>query len=110
MDLSDIEISYHYGDSAKEEYWEIIRNVQTLLTTPVGTCPLYRDFGLDVAYLDYPLDLAQDLFRVAAMEAVERWEPRVYVTDVTFTAVPGSGQLKAKVVLADARQFDEIGF
>ena len=35
-----------YGDGSEAERKEIIRNVQTLLTTPVGTCPLYRDFGL----------------------------------------------------------------
>ena len=102
MDLSDIEISYVYGDGTDAERREIIRNVQTLLTTPVGTCPLYRDFGLDVTYLDYPMDLAQNLFAVAAMEAVERWEPRVIVTEVTFEA-DANGHLKAKVVIANAR-------
>lgn len=45
MDLSGIEISFNYGDGSEAERKEIIRNVQTLLTTPVGTCPLYRDFG-----------------------------------------------------------------
>ena len=102
MDLSGIEISFNYGDSSEAERKEIIRNVQTHLTTPVGTCPLYRDFGLDVTYLDYPMDLAQNLFAVAAMEAVERWEPRVIVTEVTFEA-DANGHLKAKVVIANAR-------
>lgn len=55
-----------------------------------------------MTWLDYPIDLAQDLFRVAAMEAIERWEPRVNVSDITFTAEPASGKLKAKVVIADA--------
>ena len=102
MDLSGIEISFNYGDGSEAERREIIRNVQTLLTTPIGTCPLYRDFGLDVTYLDYPMDLAQNLFAVAAMEAVERWESRVIVTEVTFEA-DANGHLKAKVVIADAR-------
>ena len=102
MDLSGIEISFNYGDSSEAERKEIIRNVQTLLTTPVGTCPLYRDFGLDVTYLDYPMDLAQNFFAVAAMRSVERWEPRVIVTEVTFEA-DANGHLKAKVVIANAR-------
>lgn len=102
MDLSGIEISFNYGDSSEAERKEIIRNVQTILTTPIGTCPLYRDFGLDVTYLDYPMDLAQNIFAVAAMEAVERWEPRVIVTEVTFEA-DANGHLKAKVVIANAR-------
>lgn len=101
MDLSDIEISYVYGDGTDAERREIIRNVQTLLTTPIGTCPLYREFGLDVTYLDYPIDLAQNLFAVAAMEAVERWEPRVRVTSVTFESDGIDGRMKAKVMIAD---------
>lgn len=101
MDLSDIEISYEYGEGTEAERKEIIRNVQTILTTPLGTCPLYRDFGLDVSYLDRPMDLAQNQFALAAMEAVERWEPRVRVTSVTFSADPADGHMKAKVVIAD---------
>lgn len=101
MDLSDIEISYVYGDGIDAERREIIRNVHTLLTTPIGTCPLYREFGLDVSYLDYPIDLSQNLFAVAAMESVERWEPRVRVTGVTFEASGIDGSMKAKVVIAD---------
>ena len=101
MDLSGIEISFEYGDSTEAERKEIVRNVQTILTTPLGTCPLYREFGLDVSYLDHPLDLAQNLFAVAAMEAVERWEPRVQVTGVSFVADGAEGSMKAKVVIAD---------
>ena len=101
MDLSEIEIFFHYEGSNEAERREIIRNVQTLLTTPIGTCPLYREFGLDVTYLDYPIDLAQNLFAVAAMEAVERWEPRVRVTSVTFESDGIDGRMKAKVMIAD---------
>lgn len=101
MDLSGIEISFEYGDGTEAERKEIIRNVQTILATPLGTCPLYREFGLDVNYLDHPLDLAQNLFAVAAMEAVERWEPRVRVSNVTFEADGADGHMKAKVVIAD---------
>ena len=54
MDLSDIEISFDYGGDSESERREIVRNVQTIMTTPIGTCPLYRDFGLDVSALDYP--------------------------------------------------------
>ncbi len=101
MDLSEIEIFFHYEGSNEAERREIIRNVRTILTTPVGTCPLYRDFGLETAYLDCPMELAQNLFAVAAMEAVERWEPRVSVTGVTFDS-DTNGHLRAKVVIADA--------
>lgn len=100
MDLSGIDIGFEYGEADTDVRREIVRNVHTLLLTPVGTCPLYRDFGLDVAYLDFPLDIAKGLFTAAAIEAVQRWEPRVWVKDVSFQADGEHGQLRAKVVLA----------
>lgn len=99
MDLSNIEIAFEYGlgDDALER--EISRNVRTILTTPVGTCPLYREFGIDVTAVDRPMDVAMNLYSVAVMEAVEKFEPRVRVQDVTFAPSPG-GRLQTKVVIA----------
>jgi hypothetical protein len=99
MELSDIQVAFQYGigDDALER--EIIRNVQTILTTPLGTCPLYREFGLDISALDNPLDVAQNLYAVEVMETVESWEPRVKVQEVKFTP-DVSGRLTAKVVIS----------
>ena len=77
----------------------VLQNIAVILSTPMGTVPLYRDFGLDVSALDYPLDVAQNLIAVAAIEAIEKWEPRVTVKDLTFQP-DTSGQLKAKVVIS----------
>lgn len=99
MDLSNIEVGFEYGDDDTAVRKEITRNVHTLLLTPVGTCPLYRDFGLDVTYLDFPPNVARGLFTAAVIEAVERWEPRVRVRRVEFEAEGTEGKLKAKVVL-----------
>lgn len=99
MDLSNIEIAFEYGSGDDALEREIIRNVHTILTTPVGTCPLYRDFGIDVTSLDRPLDVAKNLYAVAVMEAVERYEPRVRVTEVSF-ATNENGKMQAKVVIA----------
>lgn len=99
MIVSGIEISFEYGEENETVRREIIRNVRTVLATPIGICPLYREFGLDISYLDYPLDVSQNFFTVAAIEAVERWEPRVRVKSVTFEADGLNGALKAKVVI-----------
>lgn len=99
MDLSGIQVGFEYGEGSISLRKEIVRNIHTLLLTPIGTCPLYRDFGLDVSALDYPLDIAQNLIAVAAIEAIEKWEPRVTVKDLTFQP-DTSGQLKAKVVIS----------
>lgn len=99
MDLSGIEIAFEYGWSDEAQRQEIIRNVQTLLATPIGTCPLYRDFGLNTTYLDRPLSIAQNLMVVEVIEAIEKWEPRVQVKEVTFEP-DQEGKLKTKVVIA----------
>lgn len=99
MDLSGIEIAFEYGWSDEAQRREIIRNVRTLLATPIGTCPLYRDFGLNTTYLDRPLSIAQNLMAVEVIEAIEKWEPRVQVKEVTFEP-DQEGKLKTKVVIA----------
>lgn len=76
MDLSNIEISFAYGEGDNATRREILRNVRTLLATPLGACPLYRDFGIDTAILDNPTPVAENLMAVEIMDAVERWEPR----------------------------------
>lgn len=100
MDLANAEISFESGGVDTAERQEILQNVRNILTTPVGTCPLYRDFGLDISIIDSPTNVAQNLMAVEVMTAVERWEPRVRVTDVNITA-NAQGQLRVKVVLRD---------
>ena len=34
---------------------EIMQNVAVILATPKGTVPMYRDFGIEMDYLDLPL-------------------------------------------------------
>lgn len=53
MDLSTIVISYEYGEGDTAEQQEILRNVRTILSTPIGTCPLYRDFGIKMTCLSW---------------------------------------------------------
>lgn len=69
MEVADIEVGFEYGagDGATER--EIIRNVEMIMATPVGSSPLYRDFGVDNSMLDKPLDVA------AAYTRSPSWRP-----------------------------------
>lgn len=99
MELTDYEVSFAYGEGTTPEEREILRNVRTILRTPVGSCPLYRDFGIDASIPDRPMDVAKNLLTVAVIEAVKKYEPRVAVASVDFTTDAGNGSLTAKVVI-----------
>lgn len=63
---------------------EIIQNVKTILATVKGSVPLDRGFGIKGEYVDQPLPVARALFAAEIVEEVEKQEPRVKVTQVTW--------------------------
>lgn len=60
----------------------VLQNIAVILSTPMGTLPLYRDFGLDWSFLDKPTPLAKVLMVAPVREAIQRWEPRATVLNV----------------------------
>ena len=65
---------------------EILQNVAVILSTPKGSVPLDREFGVSWMFVDSPTLRALAELRVEALEQVERYEPRVRVLEVSFTA------------------------
>ncbi len=63
----------------------VLQNVALILSTPKGSSPMYRDFGLDQGFLDKPLPVAKVMLRVAVKEAIEDWEPRASFVDMAFS-------------------------
>lgn len=62
---------------------EILQNVATILSTPKGSVPLDREFGVDVSFLDRPVQVAKVMMLSAVTEAIEEFEPRAKVERVT---------------------------
>ena len=60
----------------------ILQCVKCILSTRKGTVPLYREFGVDMSYIDKPMQIARQMMYVAVAEAVQEFEPRVEVVDV----------------------------
>lgn len=61
---------------------EAIRNsVENILTTPVGSRPMEREYGSKLHYfLHEPMDeITQESLRVSVIQALERWEPRIVI-------------------------------
>ena len=82
---------------------EILQNISTIISTPKGSVPLDRAFGVDLSLLDLPLELAQNLFTVQVMEAVQEYEPRAKIKGVSYKKDHLSGKLipTVKVVIVD---------
>jgi len=63
---------------------EIAQNVRMILTTPKGSVPLDRDFGLDFDVVDRPTPRARALMGVEIVRQVGRYEPRARVVSVDW--------------------------
>ena len=92
---------------APETLAEILQNVKTILTTPKGSVPLDRDFGLDTTLLDAPIPVAQARYTGEIVEAVEKDEPRVKVEQVSFDGDGEDGKLNVKVRVSIKDEFEE---
>lgn len=73
---------------------ECLRN---LIMTPVGTCGMNRDFGLDWSFLDLPTEAAKAAYSAELIEKVERFIPSVRVKEITWSAAGET--LKPRVVI-----------
>ena len=70
----------------------VLQNIAIILSTRQGSCPLYRGFGLPQKFLDKPVSVAMPMMYSEVKEAVEEYEPRAEVVNVTFAvdeAAPG---------------------
>lgn len=71
-----------------DEVAGILRNIATILGTTKGSVPLYRDFGIPNTAVDRPIQIAKTLLYAPVKEAVEFYEPRAEVKNVTFRVDP----------------------
>lgn len=63
----------------------VLQNVAIILATRRGSCPMYRDFGISMDFLDRPISVAKTLAFAEIKEGIEAYEPRAIVVDVTFS-------------------------
>lgn len=70
----------------------ILQNIAIILRTRKGTCPMYRSFGLPCSYIGLPVASARAILYAEIREAIEDFEPRCTVTDISF-ATDGAGNL-----------------
>lgn len=62
----------------------VLQNIAVILSTPRGSVPQYREFGLSTTMLDKPTPIAKMMMRAEVREAIEKWEPRAQFVSMTF--------------------------
>lgn len=97
INLHNFHLEYTFaGDRVKE----LNRKLSLLITTPLGTMPMEREFGVTQDFLDRPSEAAKALFTAELTEKVARFIPEVRVASVQW--VDGDrGQIIPKVVITD---------
>ena len=76
---------------------EIIQNINTILLTPKGSVPLDRDFGTSWAFLDRPTPIAQSMIVADVLDAIEGYEPRVEILEITFFTDDKTGKVTPRL-------------
>lgn len=84
---------------AVEGFGHLRQSVTDILTTSIGSRPMRRDYGSRLMQLlDRPLNTETRMeLSAAAIEALDRWEPRLRVRQVTIEGVPAEGQVTLAV-------------
>jgi hypothetical protein len=76
---------------------ELQEGIALLISTPVGSMPLCRDFGVDMTFLDHPTELAKSLFTAEAAEKIAAFFDGYRIELVSWEEGPGG--IAPKVVI-----------
>jgi len=74
----------------------VMQNVALILRTKRGTAPLYRAFGLPMAFVGKPIPAAEALAAQEISDALEEYEPRATLREVKLSGST-AGVLKIEV-------------
>lgn len=67
-----------------DEIKSILQNLHLIITTPKGSIPMYRSFGLDMSFLDKPIPILRTLMISKVREAIDNFEPRAEFVSLDF--------------------------
>ena len=88
--------AFSFGQGGAVE--NTLHDIATVLATPKGSVPFYRDFGIEMDFLDLPTPAAKQRMRSRVREAVERWVPNAVVYSVEFEEDPSNPGKQLSIV------------
>ncbi len=83
---------------------EVLQNVAVLISSPKFSVPLDRGLGLAQGFIDKPIQVAQSILISEVIEAVQEYEPRAQIDNVTFEL---GGRPGALIPVAEVNILDE---
>ena len=72
---------------------EVLQNVAMIISTIRYTAPLFREFGISATFLDKPTPAAESILIAEIFDAVEAYEPRAEIINVSFERDKMTGKL-----------------
>lgn len=82
-------------------------SLEVLISTPEGTAPLDRNFGLNQSFLSLPPDTAKTLFAQELITKVEMYIPEISITEIDIT-VDSDGILRPVITVCKNDDYAEI--
>lgn len=64
---------------------EVLQNIRTIISTIKHSVPMDREFGIDGAIIDRPINIAKAQITNEIFRAVRRYEPRAVIESIEFT-------------------------
>ena len=79
---------------------DVLQCVKLILSTPKGSVPLDRDFGVDWSMVDRPVGEVSQILKAHIASQIHKYEPRVKVKKVELTGeeLP-DGRIKVRVLI-----------
>lgn len=99
MDLNEAKIKADF-DLDKD----IELGLKTLYSTRAGTMPLDREFGIKGDFLGETMPVLQNQYAVEIMTKTEKYEPRVFVRQVTVESDQKSGKVTPVIYLERGKE------
>lgn len=96
------------ADDANTTFLNFSReSLEVLISTPEGTAPLDRNFGLNQSFLSLPPDTAKTLFAQELITKVEMYIPEISITEIDIT-VDSDGILRPVITVCKNDDYAEI--
>lgn len=91
--------------SQNNKVYSVLQNIALLLNTKRGSVPMYRNFGLPMAFVDKPIDVAETMAFSEISEALEEFEPRAMLKNLYFEkGIDGKMSITVEVSIADEQR------